>query len=163
MKAWFAGLEPRERQLVSGGAAVLLLLLLYTMIWDPMVGSYRDLKKDVAEQAQTLAWMQQTAGQIKALQRSSGGGGAQGLGGRSLLSVVDQSARTGGLGNSIKRIEPDGGKGVKIWLEGVAFDPMILWLGKLTRTYQIETSLITIEPQGGGRVNARLTLLEPAV
>jgi type II secretory pathway component PulM len=49
-----------------------------------------------------------------------------------------------------------------VWLEGVAFDPMILWLGKLTRTYQIETSLITIEPQGGGRVNARLTLLEPA-
>ena len=47
--------------------------------------------------------------------------------------------------------------------EGVAFDPIILWLGKLTRTYQIETSLITIEPQGGGRVNARLTLLEPAV
>jgi len=39
---------------------------------------------------------------------------------------------------------------------------MILWLGKLTRTYQIETSLITIEPQGAGRVNARLTLLEPA-
>ena len=31
-----------------------------------------------------------------------------GLGGRSLLAVVDQSARAGGLGNAIKRIEPDG-------------------------------------------------------
>jgi hypothetical protein len=39
---------------------------------------------------------------------------------------------------------------------------MILWLGKITRTYQIETSIITIDPQGGGRVNARLTLLDPA-
>ncbi len=162
MKEWFAGLDPRERQLVSGGAVVVLLLLLYMMVWDPIVSSYRDLKDDVSEQAQTLAWMQQTAAQIKALQRSGGGGGTQGLGGRSLLSVVDQSARNGGLGDSIKRIEPDGSKGVKVWLEGVAFDPMILWLGKLTRTYQVETSLITIEPQGGGRVNARLTLLEPA-
>ena len=115
-----------------------------------------------AASPKTLAWMQQAAAQIKGLQRNSAGG-ARGLGGRSLLSVVDQSARNGGLGDSIKRIEPDGSKGVKMWLEGVAFDPMILWLGELTRTYQIETSLITIEPRGGGRVNARLTLMEPAV
>ena len=162
MKEWFAGLEARERQLVSGGAAVLALLLLYTMIWEPIVSGYRNLQEDVAQQTETLAWMQQAAAQIKGLQRSGAGGAARGLGGRSLLAVVDQSARSGGLGNAIKRIEPDGSKGVKVWLEGVAFDPMILWLGKLTRTYQIETSLITIEPQGGGRVNARLTLLEPA-
>ena len=77
--------------------------------------------------------------------------------------MVDQSARSGGLGPAIKRIEPDGSKGVKIWLEGVAFDPMILWLGQLTKTYQVETSIITIEPQGEGRVNARLTLLEPSL
>ena len=161
MKKWFAGLEPRERLLVSGGAVVLVLLLLYVVIWEPIASGYRNLQEDVAEQKQTLAWMQQAASQIKTLQRSSTGE-VRGLGGRSLLAVVDQSARSAGLGDSIKRIEPDGSKGVKVWLEGVAFDPMILWLGKLTRTYQIETSLITIEPQGAGRVNARLTLLEPA-
>ncbi len=161
MKEWFAGLEPRERRLVTGGAIVLLLLLLYVLVWEPVVGAYRDLKADVAEQRQTLAWMQQAAAQIRTL-RGSGAGTARGLGGRSLLSVVDQSARQDGLGNYIKRIEPDGSKGVKVWLEGVAFDPMILWLGRLTRSYQVETTLITIEPQGGGRVNARLTLLEPA-
>jgi len=161
MKEWFAGLEPRERLLVSGGAVVLVLLLLYVVIWEPIASGYRNLQEDVAEQKQTLAWMQQAATQIKTLQRSSTGD-VRGLGGRSLLAVVDKSARSGGLGDSIKRIEPDGSKGVKVWLEGVAFDPMILWLGKLTRTYQIETSLITIEPQGAGRVNARLTLLEPA-
>ena len=161
MKDWFAGLEPRERMLISGGAVVLVLLLLYVMIWEPISSNYRTLKESVAEQKQTLVWMKQSAAQIKALQRSSPGA-ARGLGGRSLLAVVDKSARSGGLGEAIKRIEPDGGKGVKVWLEGVAFDPMILWLGKLTRTYRIETSIITIEPQGGGRVNARLTLLEPA-
>ena len=107
-------------------------------------------------------WMQQAAVQIKALQRSSGGS-ASGLGGRSLLAVVDQSARSGGLENAIKRIEPDGSKGVKVWLEGAAFDPMILWLGKLVKSFRIEPSMITLEPIGDGRVNARLTLLEPAV
>jgi general secretion pathway protein M len=161
MKDWFAGLESRERLLVSGGGVVLLVLLLYLMIWEPIAGNYRALNEGVAEQRKTLAWMQQAAVELKQLQRS-GSGTARGLGGRSLLSVVDQSARSGGLGPAIKRIEPEGNKGVKVWLEGVAFDPMILWLGKITRTYQIETSIITIEPQGGGRVNARLTLLDPA-
>lgn len=159
MKDWFAGLERRERMLVAGGGAVLLVLLLYMMIWEPIAGSYRALQDGVAEQKQTLVWMKQAAAELQLLQRS-GSGTARGLGGRSLLSVVDQSARSGGLGPSIKRIEPEGGKGVKVWLEGVAFDPMILWLGKITRAYQIETSIITIEPQGGGRVNARLTLLD---
>lgn len=161
MKDWFLGLEPRERNLVGGGAAILVLLLLYSIIWEPIASSYTELDDSVQQQQETLAWMQQAAAQIKALQRS--GDSAGGLGGRSLLAVVDQSARSGGLGNAIKRIEPDGSKGVKVWLEGAAFDPMILWLGKLAKSFRIEPSMITLEPIGGGRVNARLTLLEPAV
>lgn len=162
MKDWFFRLEPRERALVSAGATLLLLLLLYLMIWEPVAGKYTRLQATVQSQQQDLAWMQQAAGQINALKRSATGG-AQGLGGRSLLAVVDQSARSGGLGEAIKRIEPDGSKGVKVWLEGAAFDPMIIWLGKLSKSYLIEPSIITLEPIGDGRVNARLTLLEPAV
>jgi general secretion pathway protein M len=161
MKDWFLGLEQRERNLVAGGAILLLLLLLYSMIWEPIASGYRELGDSVQQQQETLAWMQQAALQIKALQ-GNGSGSAGGLGGRSLLAVVDQSARSGGLGNAIKRIEPDGSKGVKVWLEGAAFDPMILWLGKLMKSFRIEPSMITLEPIGGGRVNARLTLLEPA-
>jgi general secretion pathway protein M len=162
MKDWFLGLEPRERNMVAGGAAVLVLLFLYLMIWEPIAGGYKELRNSVQEQQEMLAWMRQASAQIKALRRSEGGG-ARGLGGRSLLAVVDQSARSGGLGNAIKRIEPDGSKGVKVWLEGVAFDPMILWLGKLTRSFRIEPTMITLEPIGSGRVNARLTLQEPGL
>ena len=162
MKDWFFGLETRERLLVSAGGGLLLWLLLYLMVWEPVADEYYGLKESVETQQQTLAWMQQAAAQIKALQRS-GAGAAKGLGGRSLLAVVDQSARSGGLGAAIKRIEPDGSKGAKVWLEGVAFDPMILWLGQLSKSYRIEPSIITLEPVGNGRVNARLTLLAPSV
>ena len=161
MKDWFMGLEPRERKLVAGGAVVLVLLMFYLLVWEPAATAYTDLKKNVAAEQETLDWMKQASRKVKAL-RQSAGGHAQGLGGRSMLAVVDQSARSSGLGASIKRVEPDGSKGVKIWLEGVSFDAMVLWLGKLSRTYRIDTSVITIEPQGEGRVNARLTLQGPA-
>jgi general secretion pathway protein M len=159
MKDWYAALDPRERLLINSGGVLLLVLLLYVMIWEPIAKDYRALQDTVVEQRKTLAWMKQAAAELQVLQRS-GGSNARGLGGRSLLAVVDQSARSGGLGPAIKRMEPEGKKGVKVWLEGVAFDPMILWLGQITRSYQIETSIVTIEPQGGGRVNARLTLLD---
>jgi general secretion pathway protein M len=160
MKEWFLALEARERKLVAGGAAVLVLLFLYALIVDPLISGYSTLKDNVAAQKQTLAWMQQASQQIQSLRRSAGVG-TVGLGGRSLLAVVDQSARSDGLDEAIKRIEPEGSKSVKVWLEGVSFDRMIVWLAKLTKTYQIETSVITLEPQGAGRVNARLTFLEP--
>lgn len=163
MKDWFFGLEPRERLLVGGGAVLLALLLLYLLIWAPIAARYTGLQDSVAGQQETLAWMQQASAQIRALQGSATGNSARGLGGRSLLAVVDQSARAGGLGNAIKRIEPDGAKAVKVWLEGVAFDPMIVWLGQLAKSYRIEPTIITLEPVGGGRVNARLTLLEPGL
>jgi general secretion pathway protein M len=162
VKDWFFGLEARERLLVGAGGVLLLWLLLYLMVWEPIADEYTGLKESVEAQQQTLVWMQQAAGEIQALQRSTSGS-AKGLAGRSLLAVVDQSARSGGLGDAIKRIEPDGSKGVKVWLEGAAFDPMILWLGQLSKSYRIEPSIITLEPIGNGRVNARLTLLEPAV
>ena len=160
MKDWFMGLELRERKLVAGGAVVLVLLMFYLLVWDPAAVAYSDLKKNVAAEQETLDWMKQASRKVKAL-RGSAHGSAQGLGGRSLLAVVDQSARSAGLGPAIKRIEPDGSKGVKIWLEGAVFDSMVLWLGKLNRTYRVDTSVITIEPKGAGRVNARLTLLGP--
>ncbi|MCO6413706.1 MAG: type II secretion system protein M, partial [Thiogranum sp.] len=40
MKDWFLGLEPRERKLVTAGAVVLVLLLLYVLVWEPVVGKY---------------------------------------------------------------------------------------------------------------------------
>lgn len=162
LRTWFEALQPRERWLVLLGAGALLLLVLYLLLWEPLFERHGQLKATVAEQQETLAWMQQASARIRALQRSAPGGAARGLGGRSLLSVVDQSARSAGLGGSIKRIEPDSNKGVKVWLEGASFDQMILWLGNLTRQYQIETTTVTIEPQGAGRINARLSLLEPA-
>jgi general secretion pathway protein M len=162
MKDWYFGLEPRERLLVTGGALLLALLLLYLLVWAPIAGKYGSLKDSVESQQQTLAWMQRASGEIRALQGSTAGRSA-GLGGRSLLAVVDQSARAGSLGSAIKRIEPDGTRSVKVWLEGASFDSMIVWLGQLVKSFQIEPNLITLEPVGDGRVNARLTLLEPGV
>ena len=159
MKDWFKELEQRERLMVIIAAVLVALFLLYSLFLSPMLSKYQALRENVVSQEEDLQWMRTAVAEVRALRGATVRGG-QSLGGRSLLSIVDESARSSGLGQQIKRIEPDGNKGVKIWFEQADFDKMIVWLGNLTRSYMIETSNVTIEPQAPGSVNARIILLD---
>ena len=162
MKDWFNGLGSRERLLLISGAAVLGVFLLYALIFSPMHTSYETLKTRVVAQRDTNSWMKQSAQLLQQL-KSSRGPAAQGLGGKSLLAMADSTARSNALGPFLKRVEPEGRKNVRVWLEGASFDQMVKWLGQLSSAYGIGIDSITMERSSdtAGRVNARLTLQAP--
>jgi type II secretory pathway component PulM len=87
--------------MLAVGAVVLLLLLVYVLVLAPIRSAYQSLQSGVADQRETVVWMQGSAQTIQRL-RSSGGSDSQGLGGRSLLAVTDSTARAGGLGAALK-------------------------------------------------------------
>lgn len=159
MKSWFESLASRERLLVIGGAAALSLLLVYALAWAPLRAAHQAMQDDVAEQRETVLWMQETAQQLVQL-KGSRGPAAQGLGGQSLLALADSSARTDGLGDVLKRVEPEGSDSVKVWLDGAPFDVLVRWLGNLGARYGINIDTVTMEraADAAGRVNVRLTL-----
>ena len=158
MREWFEGLESRERLLVMAGSAVLALFLVIVLVWLPIRSGYSNLKASVAGQRETAAWMQRSAQQLAELKRS-GSAAATGLGGRSLLAVTDSTARAGGLGAELKRVEPEGRDSVRVWLDGASFDVLVKWLATLNSTHGILVDNATLErTESAGRVNARLTL-----
>jgi len=158
MKAWLDNLDPRERMMAAAGATSLVLFLLYILVWSPIHSGYDTLRDTVGEQRTTALWMQDSAQTLIRLKRSSGRA-AQGLGGRSLLSVADSTARAGGLGPALKRVEPEGSNGVRVWLDGASFDVLVKWLGTLSTIHGVNAETVTMERSGAaGRVNARLTL-----
>ena len=162
MKAWFLSLAPRERLIVAAGAGVLLVLVLWLGVWEPLAQRTQQLEQSVTVQEETLAWMQQAAAEIEQLRRS-GGPAATGLQGRSLLAVVDQATRAAGLSGGLKRIEPEGADRVRVQFERIAFDDFMRWLDGLQRQYGVFTQSITVErEEAPGRVNIRLTLDAPA-
>lgn len=161
MKDWFIGLESRERAALIFGAAALLLFLFYVAVWQPVFGGIDKLETTVREQRDSIQWMQNAAGEVRLLQRTSQRGGKN-LGGRSLLAVVDQSARKVGLGPELKRVEPEGSDAVRVWLESAPFDNLILWLGELSSEQGVRVRAITVEGEDvHGRVKSRVTLMEP--
>ena len=158
MKAWLYSLESRERMLLAAGVGLLVLFLLYILVWSPLHSGYDSLRSTVDEQRTTALWMQESAQTLTRLKRSSGRA-VQGLGGRSLLSVADSTARAGGLGPALKRVEPEGRDSVRVWLDGASFDVLVKWLGTLSTNFGINAETVTLERSStAGRVNARLTL-----
>jgi len=158
MRAWWDGLDPRERMMVAAGGTLLVLFLIYILVLSPIHSGYDSLRNTVDEQRTTAVWMQESAQTLTRLKRNSGRA-PQGLGGRSLLSVADSTARAGGLGPALKRVEPEGSDGVRVWLDGASFDVLVKWLGTLSTIHGVNAETVTMERAAtAGRVNARLTL-----
>lgn len=154
MKAWWEGLSSREHLLVAGGAMLILVLLFYALAWQPFQASHRRLRQSVAEQRAELAAMRQMAQEIKQL----GGSGSKPATteGRSLLTLVDQTARAAGLGAALKRVTPQGEDRLGVQFDAVEFDKLVTWLGALERDHRIVIVNLTVDRAAAGRANARL-------
>lgn len=161
MMGWWKGLRPREQALVAGAAAFTLVVLSYLLVWEPLQQDRHDVAMRVKAHQETLAWMQQASARIKTLQSQSPSIRHQGTQ-RSLLSVLDDSAKRAKLRQTIQRMEPEGRSGVKLRMEGVAFDALVQWLGTLEAQYGVQVARANLtRTDAPGRVNARLSLNRP--
>ena len=157
LREFWSRLQPRERHVLIAGAAALILLGGYTLVWSPYRSEMRSLRTSVAQQRETLAWMRQAAREVKALRGQARH--PKTAGDQSVLAVVDTTARSGGLGPALKRVQPDGQNGVRVWLEGAGFDALVRWLATLYREQGVRVTSATVERvQAPGQVNARLVL-----
>lgn len=162
MKEWFLSLAPRERLMVSIGAGILALALLYLLAWLPLASHTARLEQSVAEQRGLKQWMQGAAAEARQLRgtaAATGGGDA----GRSLLAVVDETAKRSKLGPAVKRIQPDGQDLVRVSLEQAPFDDVVAWLAGLQQAQGVSVVDATVDRQSAsGLVNARITLKRAA-
>ncbi len=156
--SWWGARNGRERWMVGGGLALALVVLPYVMVWEPVTGRVAELEQRVVEERRDLAWMHEAAREV----RAAGGGAAPAepvTDDRSLLSLVDSSARRANLDGRLNRVQPDGAGSVRVWLDRAPFDEVVVWLDRLQRTGGVRVSALVVERTGDeGLVNARLTL-----
>jgi general secretion pathway protein M len=158
MMDWFNNLEPRERRTLVIGAGALIVLLIYFLAWEPYRESMGLLENQVQAQRATAQWMEQAAQEARRLRAGAAPTGAAPAG-QSLLALVDTSSKRAGLAGAVKRLQPEGDQGVRMWLERASFDALIQWLATMDTRYGITVSSLAIEREdAAGLVNARLTL-----
>lgn len=159
MKAWFMQLAPRERRIVLVGAALLIIVLIYLLAWEPFVKHRQQLRQTVKEQQALVEWMQQAGREAEQLRAVKGGATGRLPEGQSLLAVVDQAAKNSGLGTAMKRVEPEGQDTARVWFEQAKFDEVMAWLEGMQRNFGVGVVSIVLERQDQpGLINARVTL-----
>ena len=81
----------------------------------------------------------------------------------SLLGVIDRTAKLKKLGDSVKRVQPDGSSKARVSLESANFDVVIAWLEELERRYGVGIETITFEKrEEPGLVDARINFIAAA-
>ena len=159
MKNWFTSLEDRERQFISVGAMVVVVVLVYGLAWAPLNAKHAALQTDIEG-------LQDAIIDLRPL-RSSAAGSDQSRprpknnSQQSPLIIVDQTLRNRGLELYRRNSAPTSSNGIRVVFENVAFDELVLWLGDLSEQYSmhVENGSISVGTQGSsGRVNATLTL-----
>ncbi|MCU7810569.1 MAG: type II secretion system protein M [Candidatus Thiodiazotropha sp. (ex Notomyrtea botanica)] len=157
MKTWWLTKTPREQLALILAAAALLLFLLYLMAWQPFSQAVEQKRLLVKSQQATLSWMQNNLTEIQRLRGS--GTNRKTTSNEALLTLVDRTAKQRQMRQQIQRIKPQGDKTVQLWVEQVAFDTLLIWLGELTQKYDIQIDSLNIDRQElPGLVNARLVL-----
>jgi len=158
LKAWYAGLEERERRMVSVGAIVLAILLVFGGIVLPLDSAVSSAIKTKETRAADLAWMRINAPEVRA-------GSATLMTDTSEAPVVlvDRIGREAGLGGALRGTQPSGagGTGVRVQLEAAPFDTMITWLATLDEHYGLSIESISVDRAARpGIVNANITFTQ---
>jgi general secretion pathway protein M len=155
LRAWYGGLQERERRVVAGGATGLGVLILAVGMLS-LHSAVSDAVKRADARRDDLAWMRVNVAEVQ-----TGNGAVYNDTGEPPVVVVDRVGREAGLGSALKGTQPSG-NGVRVQLESAPFDTLIHWLATLDQRYGLAIDSITVDRAARpGIVNANITFSAP--
>lgn len=148
---WFAALSDRERRIVTVGAVLVPVLLLFAVLL--LDRSVSQAHQRLLKKRTDLAWSQVVAPEIASAPAPPSPAG------ESLLVIVDRSARESGLAAALAGSEPAGPGRLSLRLQKASFDALVGWLARLAQQNGIRVDSATVDSAGApGLVNAALVL-----
>lgn len=154
--AWYSGLGKRDQRLVVVGLVLVVLLILYLAVINPLVSAHQSLARRVAADRSLLVYMNSVAERLRV---SNARSSAHPVLTGSVFSAVSAAARGSSISNAVQRLEQANNGGVRVTLSAVRFDALVRWLDKLASEKGIVVNRATIQgAQAPGTVDASLTL-----
>jgi len=154
MQDWLASMSSRERYMVLGCGAFVVLALVWALAVQPLIKQSSGLEERVAGKRGQLALLHERASQVQI----SSGGSRGGVSSDSIVVIIDRTTREKQLAGYLKRNQPEGAQSVRLRFEGAPFDALVSWLGELSDRYSMTTVNATVDMAGTGRVNASLVV-----
>jgi general secretion pathway protein M len=147
---WYQSLPPRDALVLKVLAILIALALVFTWLVQPTIASVKQAESNLANELKFHAKLKENAYLVKGASSSASKDN------ESILSLVNSLAKTKGI--KLKRFEPNGDNGLRVWLEKVEFDSSIDWIGTLESQKGIKVEQISVDKVETGTVNLRAVL-----
>lgn len=158
--SWWQARNAREKLLLGLGGIVVLALMYYSLVVEPLRDGITQKQQQVENELQLAAWLLAVAPEVQKMRRAPGENSAQNNG--SLLSIVDKTSKAAGLGKSVSRLQPEGDAEVRAWLESAPFNETLRWLRTLESSYGVEINELSFNRNNeAGLIKARLIFKRP--
>lgn len=145
--------EPREQILLIFGTPIIIILLFYLAIWEPVFAHNNKLKKQLANEQRFAQWFQQQS------QRISGTDKVFNWQSNNLPSVVEKTLDEFYLTPWQKRIFQNQRQETVVTFANIPYKKLIDWIRELNFKYQVVfRSLNLNQVETLGNVDAKLTL-----
>jgi general secretion pathway protein M len=156
LRAWFEQLAPRERLLVAVAGGVIVLAVIIMAGVRPVMSQSKRGHELVEDKRELLAELREVAARLGP---QRGAAAAARGSTQSLVLVIDQTTRSSGLAQHLKRNQPDGADSIRLRFENAPFDNLVTWLSTLQNQHGMSVTSANIDasPQPG-RVNCNLTV-----
>jgi general secretion pathway protein M len=144
-------LGERDRMALRGLSWFAAAVLVYLAAISPLVAHVDSALRRLESEQALLSWLKShdpaaTGASTVIAQRDE-----------PLATIVNATAEEGGL--AIRRYEPSGEDGVRVWMEGASFNAFVKWLYVLEGTHGIRAAEFNIERENEpGKVSVRITL-----
>ncbi|MCP5325686.1 MAG: type II secretion system protein M [Oceanospirillaceae bacterium] len=148
-ETWYENQAPRDQAVIKALVVLMLCALFYSWIWVPVTRFPATAENQFKAQMALHQKMKENAWRFKHA--------AVGDASQSILAIVNSSARNQNI--DLKRFEPEGENGLRIWLDDVRFNAAISWLSLLQNQYGIRASQISMDKSASGAVNVRALLV----
>lgn len=125
MKAWWQQLNAREQKMIGAMGSVVLFVILYSVIWQPINENLIKTKNQLESQQELLSWVNENVARYKQAKVSN----AKGTSKDSLSSIVNRTAGQNQI--TIARMLPQG-EDLQVWIDEVPFNKLLQWLEKLS-------------------------------
>ena len=153
LSAWWQQLAPRERLALATGGSVLVLVLAWLVVFDPLASRTESAARRLLAEQETLAW-------LRGLSVPAAASTVQPLSeGETALDILNEEIRAAGLESALKRLTPTGEGRFELGFEGAGWAPLTRCLVGLVETRGARLTRVHAERNSTpGQVNASLTL-----
>ena len=149
--SWWKNLNQREKLLISLGIPLLLVVMFYLYMWQPLSKELSQLRLKVPENNATLAWMNH---QLASFEKPTDPAQSSGQN-QPLLTVIERVAINTKVKDAIQRVQPGNDGSVEIWFQEAVADQLFLWIDQLSGS-QVAVVSATITRATPGLVSARV-------